>query len=301
MSSPENHDYGDIFPYISCEKKTIIFEVYKLFQDFYRYDNYSNLNKILIPSFINKNELYIIANKFKAHEFSDIELYLKDNFLENDESSIECILNGDIIRIKEELDLDFFYIKNLINNFYKYSKKIKIKFIYYFAMKNREIILKIPSQITIKQLIEACMIKIRMPFKYKNQIIFFDSFNNILFYEDYNLIINRGIYNNSIIKGCRIDTDNNNDNIKGLKLDVRILDNKNNIIINMKIGSLDQIKTFYNNLELQIVGKFNKILTKVIIFPENIELTDYDERVFSQIGIRKDFICYMETKNNDNY
>ena len=88
----------DIYPYIKEPKKEIIFVT----SDFKR-------KRVLIPKSLRKNELYNTSEKFRCHKYSEIKLLHNAEILDNDDTSIECISNQDIIKINESLDVDTSY------------------------------------------------------------------------------------------------------------------------------------------------------------------------------------------------
>ena len=64
------------------------------------------------------------------------------------------------------------------------------------------------------------------------------------------------------------------------------------------IGTLNQIKDVYKGLNDYYMGSKGKI----IILPNEIEVKGNDERTFSEIGIRDDFIIkYYSQKKKKNY
>ena len=75
-----------------------------------------------------------------------------------------------------------------------------------------------------------------------------------------------------------------------------------NIIINDKIimrtniGTLEQLKNFYKKLKDYYYSIYNKSIENAKIYPEEIELKQDDERTFSSIGIREEFICKINFK-----
>ena len=96
----EKDEYEDIYDYIKEEKKKIIF--------IRVIDNESF--KVMVPCSLRKNELYFTANRYKRYKFSEMQLYHKGRFLSEDETSIDCVENGDEIKIIEELHgVDFSY------------------------------------------------------------------------------------------------------------------------------------------------------------------------------------------------
>ena len=62
---------------------------------------------------------------------------------------------------------------------------------------------------------------------------------------------------------------------------------------NIFLGTLEQLKQFYESINLAVKAIFscNKKIKNIIILPRNLEIKKDDERTFSQIGIREDFQC----------
>ena len=84
---------------------------------------------IKIPTFIKKSDLYVIASLYKGLFYSNIILIHNNQILENDESSIDIISDGDrIIIIEDRIYPDSSYIF-LIQKKYKKEKENKINII----------------------------------------------------------------------------------------------------------------------------------------------------------------------------
>ena len=86
----EEENVGDIIPICKEEKekrKEIIF----VKSDFSK-------KRVRIPSYIRKNELYNIAEKFKCNNYSTIKLFHDTEILLNDDTSIDTISDGDFIK-----------------------------------------------------------------------------------------------------------------------------------------------------------------------------------------------------------
>ena len=63
---------------------------------------------VKIPCSLRKNELYSTAEKFKKYDYSQIQLYHNNNFLDSNEDLIDCIKDNDEIKIIEQLQgVDF--------------------------------------------------------------------------------------------------------------------------------------------------------------------------------------------------
>ena len=71
--------------------------------------------------------------------------------------------------------------------------------------------------------------------------------------------------------------------------------NNNNIITNGKVGTLGQIKNLYDFVKYEIeLLLTKKLLENPRIYPGGIEVKENDERTFSSIGIRDNFICKVK-------
>ena len=150
----------DIYPYIKEPKKEIILV---------RSDD--KRKRILIPESLRKNELYYTSTKFRCHEFSEIKLYHNTVFLHNDDTSIECISNGDIIKINEYLDIDSSFYKTLLLK-YKNSKMINIQL---SSQSGFKVFRCFPVDITVMDMIKVFLTEIGVPFKYLNQFFFLNN------------------------------------------------------------------------------------------------------------------------------
>ena len=112
------------------------------------------LFKVKIPSFIDKIDLYSIASIYKTKDISDILLISKNCIIEKDESSIDSILEGDLIIIIENIIYpDDSYYKSLLtkNN----NSEIK-NFVWKYLT---SVSLNFPSSITISQMKKAIYLK----------------------------------------------------------------------------------------------------------------------------------------------
>ena len=93
QKSKEEDEITDIYNEIKEEKKKIVFTRVL--------DNKSF--KVLIPCSLRKNDLYGAASRFKKFEYSQMQLFHKDKFLNSDETKIDCINEGEEVKIIEVL------------------------------------------------------------------------------------------------------------------------------------------------------------------------------------------------------
>ena len=116
-------EFVDIYKYIKEPKKKI---------KFLRVLDNKSFN-ILIPCSLRKNELYFTAKFYKKFECSEIQLFHNETFLNDDETSIDCINEGDEIKIIEQLHgVDFSYYNLYLS---KHKNEPLINIIIYIVWK----------------------------------------------------------------------------------------------------------------------------------------------------------------------
>ena len=275
----------DIYPYIKESKKEIILVT-----------SDDKRKRILIPESLRKNELYYTSTKFRCHEFSEIKLYHNTVFLHNDDTSIECISNGDIIKINEYLDIDSSFYKTLLLK-YKNSKMINIGLLSQTGFK---VFRYFPVDITVMDMIKAFSTEIGVPFKYLNLFVF--SYNGKTLNINSKELIKDCFRNMEKIIFSKMHSLIGGDPFIDLKIgkviefNIKFKNSKGNF--KYSVGTLAQIKEFYNGLKrFLLLAIINKKLDKVILNPGNIEINKDDERTFSAIGIREDFECILNFIN----
>ena len=277
----KKNNYEDIFPYIKENKKNITFITSK--------NEYKNIK---VPYSLRKDEIYSLAERFKCNKYSEIKLFHNNELLPNDDSFIDCLSNGDFIKIKEDLDIEPFYYNSLIE---KYKKFPKIRIIITNDA-GQKYLRDLPKTITIEEMIKAFLSEMKIPFKYKIYYIFYYNAQDLNENSFDNCLIEDIIKNNSTIYVTEKDNVTNGIHPGPGKL-IRV-----NIIINDKIfekanvGTLQQLKNFYKILENYLNLIYNKSIENAKIYPEEIELKQDDERTFSSIGIREEFICKINFK-----
>jgi len=195
----------------------------------------------------------------------------------------------------EDLDVDLSYYNSLIET-HKNSQIINIGF---ELLSGKKLNRGFPMNITIKEMIKAILSEMRIPYKYRNDYTFLDN--------GLTLNVNSDKYLGNIFKDLEKIT------IVELKKSIvawapgpgKIIEftlvndnNNNNIIIKAEVGTLEQIKDFYNKVKSEIefflTSKGNKLLENPRIYPGGIEVKENDERTFSSIGIRDNFICKVK-------
>ena len=116
-------EFEDVYKYIKEPKKKI---------KFLRVLDNKSFN-ILIPCSLRKNELYFTAKFYKKFECSEIQLFHNETFLNDDETSIDCINEGDEIKIIEQLHgVDFSYYNLYLS---KHKNEPLINIIIYIVWK----------------------------------------------------------------------------------------------------------------------------------------------------------------------
>ena len=272
----------DIYPYIKEPKKEIIIVKSDL-----------KRKKVFIPETLKKNELYYTSRMFKCQKYSTIKLLHNTEILDDDDTSIECISNGDIIKINECLDIDSSFYKSLLLK-HKNSKKIRIGL---FSSLGNVLFKDFPIDITIIDMIKVFLTEMGIPFKNLKEFSFI-----------YNGEILNKSKKNELLKDCLQDLSRiefvqhnmvTNDPFNDLKIGKILNFNINNCNYNFTIGTLAQIKEFYNGLKIFLSNydMRNKKIDKVILNPGNIEIRVDDERTFSSIGIRENFECKIDFVN----
>ena len=258
----------DAYPYIKEKKKLIIFE-----------RNDKKQVKVKVPLSLRNNELYFTAIKYKINEYSDMDLFHKNKFLKNDDSPIDNILDGDKVimaEILDELDNSIYekeYLPNLntndiINIIFKYSTGNRKPMTFSRKTKIKEM---------LKMFFQESKILEKAKHHYK---ITYDS--EPLNFNDDSPIGDIFKADGSIAYVDQIVIPD----VQGKQLKVS-LKNKNKSLLEIKAGTLEQIKSFYSNLENNYFS--SKKIKKVIIKGKPINKND--ENTFASKGIRNNFTC----------
>ena len=275
-------EFEDIYPYINEKKINITF----ISEDNKKFEN------IKIPFSLRKNEIYATANKFKSinnsNLYSDIKLFHNNKLLENDDSTIECILDGDLIKIIPDVEHNYSEYYSLLE---KHKNSPKINFIF-CGNSGFKLIRPFPNNITIKKMFEIFFKSIKIKENKIKEFVFIYSGEYI------------NIYDNELLKN---KFHNSNEKIEFyLKKNIIIypcgpgkvlsitIENDKNLILNIEEGTLEQIKNFCYKLKGRLNDYGYQLLDNPIIIPEEIELKDNDIRTFSSIGIRHNFTCKVK-------
>ena len=275
-------EFEDIYPYINEKKINITF----ISEDNKKFEN------IKIPFSLKKNEIYATANEFKdinnRNIYSDIKLFHNNKLLENDDSTIECILDGDLIKIIPDVDYNNSEYKSLLEK-HKNSPIINIIFIGNSGFK---LIRPFPNNITIKKMFEIFFKSIKIKENKIKEFVFIYSGEYINIYDN-ELLKNKFHNSNANIEFYLKNNVVNYPCGPGKVLSITI-ENDKNLILNIEEGTLEQIKNFCYKLKGRLNDYGYQLLDNPIIFPEEIELKDNDIRTFSSIGIRNNFTCKVK-------
>ena len=275
MGKPNNSNdekSKNLYPYIKGERKEIIFVNSK-----------NKINIVKIPISLRKNDIYSIAENYKSSFYYEIKKLIHNNkILENDDSSIDCILNGDSIKIIEFLDdCDLAYHDSVLLK-HKKSEYKKMINIYFEDLYNQRTNIHFPEDVTGIEIKKSYCSKKEIPFKYLKDFIFLCSATELSDDEiisNYSTIV---VHERNAIVGKSFYTDG-----KRICASIYYNDSKKSIP-GVYFGTLNQIKDFYERIKYYY---FYNEKGKGIIYPGGIEVKENDERAFSEIGIRDDFIC----------
>jgi hypothetical protein len=285
-SNDGDEDEEDVYPYIEEDKKHIIFS-----------RNDGKKYKVKIPCSLRNNELYSTANKFKSNKYLFIKLYYKNQLLkENDEFSLNSILNGEEIQIVEDFDeFDLSYYNKYLS---KNKNKNLLNIIFHFTSSKPKTMI-FAKDTTIKEMVKIFFNEIKIP--EINRKYFILNCNGIngdrLDFDDKCILekssLNRGDYSDIYV----LELKNKYLEINGKILKANIY-SKNELILKFLVGTLGRIKDFYSDLEYSLPGWEHIILKKVEI--NGKELKKDDNRTFSSFGIRENFNCYIEFIPKEN-
>ena len=290
MDSDNMNKFEDVYPYIKDNKIEIILKGINN----KRYENHNNKAYILIPISLKKNELYYLtARKFSCeildgNIYSEIKLYHNNKLLNDDDTSIEFILNGDTICVKSDTNFNSLYYQSILE-IYKDSLKINAIFQSSTGFKLSRVF---PNNISIKQMFKTFFKEMNLEKNKINSLVFLYDGNRIspeddrilknelqdnsyiTFYNTKDIVLQKGIHNHGAGKVFEVSIENN----KGITL-------------NFMVGTLEQISDFRKRLNEQVKELKFRIINNPILYPGNIEVKEDCERTFSSIGIRDDCIC----------
>jgi hypothetical protein len=273
-----NNRFEDVYPYINGNKIQIILEG----------ENNERVY-ILIPTSLKSNELYYTARKYKNeildNSFSKIKLYHNNILLNDDDTPIEFIHNGDTICMRRSISSSY---QNIFQN-NQNSPMINIIFIANIGGHFHRIF---PINISIRQMFiiifEECFEE-----NERNFIYFLNNASTINT-EDNTLLSNffrfQHISNIEIRSRFGVIED-----LPG-KLFIVSIQNNRNLELDFTVGTLEQIRSFRRRLNQGIENLRYNIINNPILNPGEgeIELSEDDDRTFSSIGIRDNCICRVE-------
>jgi hypothetical protein len=264
--------YDDIYPEIKEDKINIIFILS------------NNTRKyIKIPSSLRKNELYLVAERFRNIKYSDIILFYKNQLLNNDETTIEFISDGDSINMNEILDVDLNYYNSLLSR-----KSNKDLYNVTLEINSGKINRAFPKDATIEEIIKPFLSIMRIPFKLYHKDYYIKYSNRLLHLEDKNPLYQN--FSNERLIFMEIGKRK----CHGKLLAVTIKNENDTLTNEFVAGTLQQIKCFYEEIKSKLYCNQYKLMDNPIIIPGEIELKMDDERTISSIGIRENFICKVK-------
>ena len=260
-------EFEDVYDYIKEPKKKI---------KFLRVLDNKSFN-ILIPCSLRKNELYFTAIFYKKFECSEIQLFHNETFLNDDETSIDCINEGDEIKIIEQLHgVDFSYYKLYLS---KHKNEPLINIRIYIVWKQIKRIFHFTNNTSIEEMIKIIFNELFIPENQRKEYYFLFNGYKLNFYD-------KSTLEQKLKDGFGIEFYKSNDlctNLRnGKNLEVLIRD-RNKIIGKGIAGTLQTIKDFYLDID-ENNFKCNNILLKNIKI-NGKELQKDDERTLSSIGI----------------
>ena len=275
MSEINNSESEDFYDYIKEIKKKIVF--LRVLDD--------NSFNLLIPCSLRKNELYSTANFYKKFECSEMQLFHNEKFLNDDESSIDCIKEGDQIKIIELMQgVDFSSYESYLS---KHRNETLFNIILFIVWKEKRRTFQFAINASIEEIIKIFFNELRIPEIKKCEYYFL--FNGYkLNINDKSTLVQKNIKDGMIIEihkainwGFRF----------GKNLEALIKEG-NKVIGKMPAGTLQTIKNLYLDIDNNFFNCNNLSLKKIKINGKEIQKDD--ERTLSSIGIRDNFICYIE-------
>ena len=116
--------------------------------------------KFKIPNSLRNNELYYTSKKFKKFNFSEIQLFHNNQFLNDNDEKIDYIKDGDIIKIIEQLHgVDFSYYNKYLSK-HKDEPKVQIIFDLQNGFKK---VINCTMNTSIKELIKIFYCEMNIP------------------------------------------------------------------------------------------------------------------------------------------
>ena len=283
INENEDERIGELFPYINEPKKSI------------KFINSNNIAYIVkIPNSISKSDLYSIGDLYKGLYYTNILLIHNNKILENDESSIEDISNGDnIIIIEDRLYPDESYYFSILKK-YENERCSKINVVFSFTGFSQKKIFVLSEQTTISEMIHA--IHLFYGYDSRDLRILYDA-NSI---EPNEKIIRKLFNSNTIsIKGYKKQNDRlfTECRLIGKIITAKLLiDNKSEEV---KVGRLNNTKVLFCIDIFHGFGGYKENMRNLYnICVNNIEIKYEDNHSFASLGIKENFNCILKLKNN---
>lgn len=214
-----------------------------------------------------------------------MQLFHKDTFLNLDETKIDCIKESDEVKIIEVLfGVDFSCYDSYIS---KHENEEKINIV--FIQPIRKDILYFTPNITIREMINIYFNKMNIPECQRKYFHFFCDSQELDINDD---ILKNKIKHPSEISSIRVYYWSNSHSLYGSegKNIIALIYINGRQIGNRVFGTLELIKNVYKSLEISY-------LLDILKFKINgKEIQKDDDRTLSSMGIREDFTCDIELK-----
>ena len=267
----EANDIDDPLYYIK-EKKILIKFVNLRFK----------IYNVKIPISIDKKDLYSIALDYADWHGSKILLVYMNCILNEDESSIKCISDGDMIIIIENNYYNDDTYLNLLVDKNQNTEKINLS-LYYNDKFFRNLI--ISKNITISQIYKALLLNfgLNFNFRYKGKLLE-ENDNNIMLEE------------RTIINICSLHSVCQGLERYGKTITIEIKAEKQDNSECFVFGTLNSLKTLIKAIE----ERSHKKVQKFFFDKKEIKIGEED-RSLSSLGINHDcscFIVFEKDKNN---
>ena len=222
--------------------------------------------------------------------YSDIKLYHNNKLLNDDDSSIEFILNGDTISVKSDTNFNSLYYQSILE-IYKDSPKINI---FFKSSIGYLLNLVLPNNISIKQMFKIFYKEMNIEKNKINSLKFLYNGRSMKI-EDDRILEEIFEYSYNFTITFFIAKDLAPQDIvytygPGKIFVISIMNNKG-IKMDFYVGTLEQISNFRERLNKKIDELKFRIINNPILYPGNIDVKEDCERTLSSIGIRDDCIC----------
>ena len=272
-------DFIDFYNYINEKKKKVVF---------LRVLDNKSFN-LLIPCSLRKNELYLTAQFYKKFECSEIQLFHNEKFLNDDETSIDCINEKDEVKIIEQLHgVDFSYYDSYLS---RHKNEELCNVILFIVWKEKRRTFHFTLNTSIEEMIKIFYDELYIP--ENNKDIYYFLFNSYKL----NPLDKSTLKQNSFKEGITVEIHKSLNwgfrYGKGLEA---IIKDKNKIIGKRPAGTLQTINNLYLDIDNNMFNCNNLSLKNIKI--NGKEISKNDKRTLSSIGIRDNFICSIELNKN---